>query len=73
MSSPRHEHDNNGGVLSSPRHEHGNNGGVLSYPRHVLAVNGGVEKVSTPAFKCAHLVLVCPVSLFATFTKDACP
>jgi hypothetical protein len=44
--------------MSSPRHEHGNNGGVLSYPRHVLAVNGGVAKVSTRAFERAYPMLV---------------
>jgi hypothetical protein len=44
--------------MSSPRHEHGNNGGVMCYPRHVLAVNGGVAKVSMPAFKRALPVLV---------------
>jgi hypothetical protein len=44
--------------MSSPRHEHGNNGGVMCYPRHVLAVNGGIAKVATPAFKRAHPVVV---------------
>jgi hypothetical protein len=51
-------HNRNGGVMFSPRHEHGNNGGVLSYPRHVLAVNDGIAKVSMPAFKRAHAVLI---------------
>jgi hypothetical protein len=44
--------------MSSPHHEHNNNGGLLCYPRHVLAVNGGVAKVSTSAFKRVHPVLV---------------
>jgi hypothetical protein len=40
--------------MSSHRHEHGNNGGVLCYPRHVWAGNGGAAKDSTPAFKRPH-------------------
>jgi hypothetical protein len=51
-------HGHNGGVMSSPRHKHDYNNGVLSYLRHVLAVNGGTAKVSTLAFKRAHLVLI---------------
>jgi hypothetical protein len=44
--------------MSSPCHEHGNNGGVLSYPRYVLAVNGGVAKVSMWAFERAYPMLI---------------